>query len=141
MAKDYFPELSRRRGRRVKKSPRVSRVTRTAFWVVYWGALVLVGVAFGLMTVLSRGLPPVSALETYEPSLPTRIYDRNGVLITQFQVERRYLRPYAAFPRDLVNASLAIEDERFYKHHGIDYEAILRAVWVNVKAGHVVQGG
>lgn len=141
MAKDYFPELSRRRGRRVKKSPRVSRVTRTVFWVVYWGALVSVGVAFGLMTVLSRGLPPVSALETYEPALPTKIYDRNGVLITQFQVERRYLRPYAAFPRDLVDASLAIEDERFYKHHGIDYEAILRAVWVNVKAGHVVQGG
>jgi len=93
------------------------------------------------MTVLSRGLPPVSGLETYEPSLPTKIYDRRGKLITSFQVERRYLRPYSAFPDDLVNATLAIEDERFYKHHGVDYEAILRALWANVKARRVVQGG
>jgi penicillin-binding protein 1A len=141
MAKDYFPELSKRRSRRVKRSPRASRVTRAVFWVVYWGALFATGVAFGLMTVLSRGLPPVSALETYEPSLPTKIYDRNGALITQFQVERRYLRPFSAFPQDLINATISIEDERFYKHHGVDYEAILRAVWANVKAGHVVQGG
>jgi penicillin-binding protein 1A len=132
MGKDYFPELNRRRGRHVKKSPRVSRTTRTVFWIAYWGALFSVGVGFGLMTVLSRGLPPVSALETYEPSLPTKIYDRNGVLITQFQVERRYLRPFSAFPQDLINATVSIEDERFYKHRGVDYEAILRAVWANV---------
>jgi penicillin-binding protein 1A len=100
-----------------------------------------VGVGFGLMTVLSRGLPPVSGLETYEPALPSKIYDRNGALITQFQVERRYLRPYSAFPADLANATTSIEDERFYKHDGVDYEGILRAVWANVKAGRVVQGG
>ncbi len=140
MAKEYFPELSRRRKRRVQRS-RVSRVTRVLFWTFYWGGLVAVGVGFGLMTVLSRGLPPVSGLETYEPALPTKIFDRDGRLITSFQVERRYLRPYNAFPQDLINATISIEDERFYKHHGVDYEAILRAVWANVKAGRVVQGG
>lgn len=141
MAREYFPELNSRRKRRVKKKSRVSRVTRTLFWTLYWGGLVAVGVGFGLMTVLSRGLPPVSGLETYEPALPTKIYDRNGVLITQFQVERRYLKPYNAFPQDLINASLAIEDERFYKHHGVDYVAIMRAAWANVKARRIVQGG
>jgi penicillin-binding protein 1A len=125
----------------VKKNRRVSRVTRIVFWTLYWGGLVAVGVGFGLMTVLSRGLPPVSGLETYEPSLPTKIFDRHGVLITQFQVERRYLRPYSAFPPDLLHATISIEDERFYKHHGVDYEAILRAAWANVKARRVVQGG
>ena len=141
MAKEDFPELNRRRTRGVKKKPRVSRVTRTLFWACYWSGLVAVGVGFGFMTVLSRGLPPVSGLETYEPSLPTKIYDRNGGLITSFQVERRYLKPYTAFPQDLINASLAIEDERFYKHHGVDYIGILRAAWANVKAGRIVQGG
>ncbi len=141
MVKEYFPELNRRRTRRVKKKPRVSRVTRALFWAFYWSGLVAVGVGFGLMTVLSRGLPPISGLETYEPALPTRIYDRNGGLITSFQVERRYLKPYNAFPQDLINGSLAIEDERFYKHHGVDYIGILRAAWANVKAGRIVQGG
>jgi penicillin-binding protein 1A len=140
MAKEYFPELSRRRKRRVQRG-RVSRATRVLFWTFYWGGLVAVGVGFGLMTVLSRGLPPVSGLETYEPALPTKIFDRDGRLITSFQVERRYLRPYNAFPQDLIHATISIEDERFYKHHGVDYEAILRAVWANVKAGRVVQGG
>ncbi len=140
MAKEYFPELNRRRKRREKRS-RASRVTRAVFWTCYWGGLVAVGVGFGLMTVLSRGLPPVSGLETYEPSLPTKIFDRDGRLITSFQVERRYLRPYNAFPRDLVNATIAIEDERFYQHHGVDYVAIMRAVWANVKARRIVQGG
>lgn len=99
------------------------------------------GAGFGLATVLSRGLPPVSALENYEPALPTKIYDRNGRIITTFQVERRYLRPFAAFPKDLINATVAIEDERFYRHHGVDYWGIARAMWANIKAGRVVQGG
>jgi penicillin-binding protein 1A len=141
MARDPFPELESRRRRRVKKKSGVSRVTRILFWVLYWGALVGVGAGFGLMTVLSRGLPPVSGLETYEPALPTKIFDRHGELITQFQVERRYLKPYNAFPEDLVHATVSIEDERFYKHNGVDYTAIMRAAWENVKARRVVQGG
>jgi penicillin-binding protein 1A len=141
MAREYFPELNRRRARRARKKASFSRVARTLFWVIYWGGLFAVGVAFGLVTVLSGGLPPVASLETYEPALPTKIYDRHGALVTSFQVERRYLRPFSAFPQDLVNATLAIEDERFFKHHGVDYIAIGRAAWANVKARRVVQGG
>jgi len=138
--KEYFPELGRRR-RAVRKTTGWGRYVRIGFRVLYWVGLVAVGMAFGLATVLSRGLPPVSGLENYEPALPTKIFDRNGRLITSFQVERRYLRPYHAFPKDLVNATVAIEDERFYQHRGVDYEAIARAVWANVKARRVVQGG
>jgi len=138
--KEYFPELARRR-RRIRKPARATTPTRLVFRVVYWGGLVSVGVAFGLASVLSRGLPPVSDLENYEPALPTKIYDRHGRLITSFQVERRYLRPYAAFPKDLINATVAIEDERFYRHHGVDYIGVARAMWANVKARRVVQGG
>jgi penicillin-binding protein 1A len=44
-------------------------------------------------------------------------------------------------PRYLPKAFIAIEDRRFYKHHGIDPRGILRAMWVNLRAGRTVQGG
>lgn len=148
---DDFPGLKQRPGRRggpgrhVANSPRkplkINKGTRILLWVLYWGALVAAGMGFGLLTVLSQGLPPVSGLENYEPALPTKIYDRHGQLITSFQVERRYLKPYNAFPKDMINATVAIEDERFYQHHGVDYIGIARSVFVNIKAGRIIQGG
>ena len=68
-----------------------------------------------------------------EPELVTGLYDR----IWQ---ERRIVK-LAEVPPLLVKAILAIEDERFYHHYGIDPVALLRAVWVNLRSGGVVQGG
>ena len=44
-------------------------------------------------------------------------------------------------PPALINAVIAIEDQRFYSHHGIDPKGIARAMWANLKAGAIVQGG
>lgn len=49
--------------------------------------------------------------------------------------------PYEALPADLVNAVLAIEDRRFFSHGGIDGRGLLRAAWINLRAGSVQQGG
>ncbi|MGH7773880.1 MAG: PBP1A family penicillin-binding protein [Candidatus Binatia bacterium] len=68
-----------------------------------------------------------------EPELVTGLYDR----IWQ---ERRVVT-LAEVPPLLVQAILAIEDERFYRHRGIDPVAILRASWVNLRSGGIVQGG
>jgi len=68
-----------------------------------------------------------------EPELVTGLYDR----IWQ---ERRVVK-LAEVPPLLVKAILAIEDERFYHHYGIDPVALLRAVWINLRSGGVVQGG
>lgn len=48
---------------------------------------------------------------------------------------------YGQIPRDLINAVLATEDQKFFHHPGVDGIGILRAAWVNFRAGHVVQGG
>ncbi len=50
-------------------------------------------------------------------------------------------RSLSAFPNHLVQAIVAIEDERFRKHIGLDFEGILRAALTNLQAGRVVQGG
>jgi penicillin-binding protein 1B len=44
-------------------------------------------------------------------------------------------------PEDLVQALIAVEDQRFYSHYGVDPLGIARALWTNLRAGEVVQGG
>lgn len=68
-----------------------------------------------------------------EPELITGVYDRTWQ-------ERRVVK-LSEVPPLVIKAILAIEDERFYQHHGIDPVSVLRAVWVNLRSGGVVQGG
>lgn len=44
-------------------------------------------------------------------------------------------------PQDFINALIAVEDHRFYEHHGFDTRAIARAFWVNLREGEIKQGG
>ena len=68
-----------------------------------------------------------------EPELITGLYDRVW--------EERRVVSLSEVPRLIVKAILAVEDERFYHHHGIDPTSIVRATWVNLRSGGVVQGG
>jgi penicillin-binding protein 1B len=55
--------------------------------------------------------------------------------------EERVIVPLGEVPKVLVNAVLAAEDARFYRHAGIDPLAVVRAAFTNVKSGRIVQGG
>ena len=55
--------------------------------------------------------------------------------------EERTVLPLSAYPKSLIEAVLAAEDQRFLTHHGIDPLGILRAMWQNIRSGDVVQGG
>ena len=68
-----------------------------------------------------------------EPELVTGLYDR----IWQ---ERRVVK-LSEVPPLLVKAILAMEDERFYSHHGVDPIGVLRAMWVNLRSLRFQQGG
>jgi 1A family penicillin-binding protein len=69
------------------------------------------------------------------------ILDRNGKIFGQIYVENRQTVPYEQLPPDLVNAVIAVEDAKFYQHHGYDWLGIIRAALKNLTAGHVRQGG
>jgi penicillin-binding protein 1A len=69
------------------------------------------------------------------------ILDRNGKIFGQIYVENRETIPYDQLPHDLVNAVVAVEDAKFYQHHGYDLFGIIRAALKNLTAGHVRQGG
>lgn len=68
------------------------------------------------------------------------ILDRNGKIFGQIYVENRETVPYEQLPPDLVKAVVAVEDAKFYKHHGYDLFGIIRAALKNLTAGHVRQG-
>ena len=80
----------------------------------------------------------IDALETAQSS---RVYDRNGTLITELRGEQnRTDVGIDEIPELVQNAVVAIEDERFWVHDGVDLKAILRAARSNVSAGGIAQG-
>jgi penicillin-binding protein 1A len=80
------------------------------------------------------------ALRDYRPPQVTRIVDRQGVLIGELYTQRRTFVPYAKIPAHVENAFLAAEDADFYRHEGMDYVGMVRALLANVRAGAMRQG-
>jgi penicillin-binding protein 1A len=106
--------------------------------------LVSAGVGVAILwafAILPRSLPPVSALETFQPIQGTKIYDDNDELLTELHVERRIFVPLAQIPTSLRDAILATEDRRFYSHWGVDPIGIGRAVYQNYRRRRIVEGG
>lgn len=103
-------------------------------------AAVLGGGAGGALAAL-WDLPQVKALEEYHPSTVTRLYAANGEVFSQFYQERRIVVPLSKIPKHLKEALLAVEDARFYHHHGIDLIGIMRAIVKNLLARRIVEGG
>ena len=90
---------------------------------------------------LDRSLPSTQSLKSYHPPLVTRIYASDGSLQGEFFIERRYVVPLSDLPPHLIKAFLAAEDVRFYEHGGVDFLGVVRALFKNIQAGEIVQGG
>ena len=125
------------------KEPRRSFAARALLWV--FTALVglclsaILLAAYALVIAVPQ-LPSLEAVTDYQPKVPMRIFTADHVLIGEFGEERRTLVHAHAFPEMLKKAVLAIEDDRFYQHSGIDYIGIVRAGLTNVVKGGNAQG-
>ncbi|HHT36942.1 MAG TPA: penicillin-binding protein 1A [Firmicutes bacterium] len=71
----------------------------------------------------------------------THIYDINGQLITDLYRENRVPVAIESLPEHLYQAVVAIEDDKFFDHHGINFIAFGRAILVNLREGRFAQGG
>ncbi|HEY1074683.1 MAG TPA: PBP1A family penicillin-binding protein, partial [Patescibacteria group bacterium] len=96
----------------------------------------------GAVMVYGRDLPSDQTLTQWKPAEATRIYDRNGTLLYElYGNEKRVvvsgddISPYLRF------ATVAIEDQRFYDHYGIDPRGILRAAVRNAQHDNRTEGG
>ena len=100
----------------------------------------LVGIIGGVLYAQLQDLPDITNLNEFKPSQATRVFDINGDLISQLWLEQRTLVPLEKIPLTLQNAVIAIEDERFYRHIGVDPVGIARAFVNNVLHKSRLQG-
>lgn len=124
-----------RAGKRSRGWVWLARALVAAFFL---GSAALLG-AVGLFSYYARDLPTVDALEHYDPPQISRVVDRHGEVIAELFEERRTVVPLDRVPRVLVLSVLAAEDADFYRHRGLDYAGILRAL-VRDLSGQSMQG-
>ncbi|MDH5719108.1 MAG: PBP1A family penicillin-binding protein [Spirochaetia bacterium] len=86
-------------------------------------------------------LKAVDKLREYTPPLPSKLLDRKERLITTFFYDQRILINLDKVPKCLPESFIAMEDNHFYEHYGLDLQAIVRAFLSNLRAGGVRQGG
>jgi penicillin-binding protein 1A len=105
-------------------------------------AVIVLG-AFGNVCAyvyLKPALPDVDGLREVQLQVPLRVYTRDGRLIAAIGEQRRIPVRYDQLPPKLIQAFLATEDDRFFRHHGVDWQGILRAALANARAGGIRQG-
>lgn len=88
------------------------------------------------------GLPRLSSLNEYKSAQNSKIFAADGTLLTTLHGDQnREVVALERIPDAMQKAVIAIEDKDFYKHTGINWKAVMRALWANVVKGGVVQGG
>jgi penicillin-binding protein 1A len=136
------------RHRRERKKKRAKSASRKWLFVKIFVVVVLLAmiaglaVAAGAIYALTRDLPTLNELEKNPTAVTTVIYDRHGKVIAKLHgAENRELVNSGKIPDVMKQATVAVEDERFWMHHGVDYQSVARAMILNLRAGGVVQGG
>lgn len=92
---------------------------------------------------LSRALPDLDPESVaFKPAETSVVYASDGSVLAEWHAEQdRKVIPIEQVPQHLKDAVVAIEDERFYQHEGVDLQGIARALRANARAGQAEQGG
>lgn len=109
-----------------------------AVTVMVIASCLLLGAAQGIIA----SAPDISAMDVAPNGYATKIYDSDGAEVQTLSAtgSNRILVSIDKVPKDLQHAFIAIEDERFYEHNGIDAKGILRAAVATITSGRMSQG-
>ena len=111
-------------------------------WII--GTPLLAGIlaAGALIYYFGHDLPSrLDLMSNYRPAVVSVVYDGEGVPIGEFYHQRRVVVPLDRIPEHVIQAFLAAEDTRFFKHKGVDFFAVFRALISNLRRGEIRQGG
>ena len=102
----------------------------------------LTGIFIAQIFITFSTLKDIKALENYAMySVPTRVYDVKGRLITEYFFEKREIIYYKDLPKSLIQAIIAIEDNNFYRHKGFNFWAIVKGAIIEPLMGRRARGG
>ena len=108
-------------------------------------AVLFVVGALGVFAIIIKyrlELPNIqSMVEDYKPQMATTIYDKNNNVVDVLEVDSRDAIKLEDVSPYVKEAFLAIEDKKFYSHHGLHFKGIIRAVLTNFLKGKATQGG
>ena len=99
------------------------------------------GISAGVYLAFSMGTPSIEEMKQYKPASGTKIYADDDVLIGEIKAEKGVFVPIGNIPQHMINAVIAVEDSRFWRHKGIDYLAIARAVIKDIIHVGLKEGG
>jgi penicillin-binding protein 1A len=116
---------------------------KNSFTLIFVLALAagLIGGASGFIIYSIWDLPEIEMLEEYRPSITSRVYTESNRLLAEFYLENRTPVDLTEVPEMLTKALMAAEDSRFYQHHGLDVRGIARALFRNLRARRIQEGG
>ena len=123
----------------LEKAERRARSRKIIISFIIFSAVI--GVFGGFIYWTISDLPNIKLLEEYTPLESSRVYSSDGRVIAEFYFERRTFIPHYQIPDNVKKAFISVEDIRFYKHPGVDLIGILRALWHDIKAREIVEGG
>lgn len=128
-------------GSKKKSNTSSHKIKRKIINCIILLVLIGVGTVIGTLVYASMNLPAWDPQQLTGVS-STILYDDKGeVCATLHAGENRTEIELDKVPKNLINAFIAIEDQDFYHHHGVNYKGIIRAVWSNIRSGDLTGQG
>ena len=103
-------------------------------------ALVILAAGSWTLTCGFDGCPSDADIQAFRPNEGSRVLDRSGAMLGRLEYVRRVNVPLSRVPRHVRAAFIAVEDRRFYYHHGVDWRSAARALVRNVTRADVSEG-
>ena len=110
------------------------------FWMLFAGGIFAVVGLIALVWAFAD-IPSFEELENPDSMLATQVIAEDGEILTTFHIENRSYVTFGELSENLVNAAVATEDVRFYKHSGIDFKSLGRVMVKTLLGGDSSQGG
>lgn len=142
---DFTDKIKQRYATFRTENPKAAQVLDKALVVGKWGAIG--GFALLLLLILYvrlgffRPIPTYAEMRKIQNPIASEVYSADGVLLGRYYIENRTNASIRNIPKPVIDALVATEDVRFYKHRGVDYRSLMRVFFKTFLSRNESSGG